>query len=48
MESLPPRFEEFNETDVREEIIDPLFNQEENWVPGPDSFCLLKTYCRRS
>ena len=28
MESIPPRFEEFNETDVREEIIDPLFNQD--------------------
>jgi hypothetical protein len=30
MESIPPRFEEFNETDVREKIIDPFFNQDEN------------------
>ena len=27
MESLPPRFEEFNETDVREEIIAPLLRR---------------------
>jgi hypothetical protein len=31
----PARFEEFNETDVREEIIDPLFNQDEIRLQAP-------------